>query len=187
MQGAGLCNNVTDADAIAYIWNTAIRPVLTYGINCIHVSKTCLSRMEMLQAKLLKAGIGVHKWSRSSPVLKALNIKKIETTIDISSLDLGRSLLCNGSRARSFYINLMNMHACGKLNGNNDLVSRIRETCDKHDVSFFKYVFNKNYASHVRQNILRISQDGLSDSVRQLIISHEPYDRVLLRMLLKAF
>ena len=85
--------------------------------------KTCLSRMETLQAKLLKAGIGVHKWSRSSPVLKALNIKKIETTIDISSLDLGQSLLCNGSRARSFYINLMNMHACGKLNGNNDLVS----------------------------------------------------------------
>ena len=92
MQGAGLCNNVTDADAIAFIWNSAIRPVLTYGINCIHVSKTCLSRMETLQAKLLKAGIGVHKWSRSSPVLKALNIKKIETTIDISSLDLGRSL-----------------------------------------------------------------------------------------------
>ena len=119
--------------------------------------------------------------------VKALNIKKIETTIDISSLDLGRSLLCNGSRARSFYINLMNMHACGKLKGNNDLVSRIRETCDKHDVSFLKYVFNKNYASHVRQNILRISPDGLSDSVRQLIISHEPYDRVLLRMLLKAF
>ena len=80
MQGAGLCNNVTDADAIAYLWNSAIRPVLTYGINCIRISKTCLSRMETLQAKLLKAGIGVHKWSRSSPVLKALNIKKIETT-----------------------------------------------------------------------------------------------------------
>ena len=80
------------------VWNAAIRPVLTYGINCIHVSKTCLARMETLQAKLLKAGIGVHKWSRSSPILKALNIKKIETTIDISSLDLGRSILCNGSR-----------------------------------------------------------------------------------------
>ena len=109
--------------------------------------------METLQAKLLKAGIGVHKWSRNSPVLKALNIKKIET-IDISSLDLRRSLLCNDSRARSFYIYLMNMHACGKVNGHNDLVSRIRETCDEHNVSFLKYVFNKNYASYVRQNIL---------------------------------
>ena len=187
MQGAGLCNNITDADAIAYLWNAAIRPVLTYGINCIHVSKTCLARMETLQAKLLKAGIGVHKWSRSSPILKALNIKKIETTIDISSLDLGRSILCNGSRARSFYIYLMNMHACGQLNGHNYLVSRISKTCDKHNVSFLKYVFNENYASHARKNMLRMSHDGLSDSVRQCIISHDPYDRVLLRMLLKAF
>ena len=64
----------------------------------------------------------------------------------------------------------MNMHACGKLNGHNDIVSRIRKTCDKHNVSCLKYLFNENYASHVRQNILRMSHDGLSDSVRQLII-----------------
>ena len=119
--------------------------------------------------------------------MKTLNIKKIETTIDISSLDLGRSILCNGSRASSFYIYLMNMHACGQFNGHNYLVSRIRKTCDKHNVSFLKYVFNENYASHVRQNMLRMSHDGLSDSVRQCIISYDPYDRVLLRMLLKAF
>ena len=42
MQGAGLCNNITNADAIAYIWNAAIRPVLTYGINCIHVDLLCV-------------------------------------------------------------------------------------------------------------------------------------------------
>ena len=113
------------------LWNAAIRPVLTYGINCTHVGQTCLSRMETLQAKLLKAGIGVHNWSRSSPVLKALNIKTIETTIDISSLDLDRTIVCNGSRARSFYIYLMNMHACGKLNDHNDLV---RKTCTMHNV-----------------------------------------------------
>ena len=77
---------------------------------------------------------------------------------------------------------------CGQLNGHNDLVSQIHnKSCDKDNVSFLKYVYNENYASHVRQNILRMSHDGLSDSVRQLIISHDPYDRVLLRMLLNAF
>ena len=67
------------------------------------------------------------------------------------------------------------------------VVSRIRKPCDKHSVLFFKYVFNKNYASHVQQNILHMSLEGLSDSVRQLIISRDPYDCVLVRMLLKAF
>ena len=137
--------------------------------------------METLQAKLLKARIGLHKLSRSSPILKALNIKKIETTIDISSVDLGRSILCNDSRSRSVYIYLMNLHACGQLNSHNYLVYRILKTCHKHKVSF------ENYASHVRQNILRMFHDGLSDSVRQCIISRDKYDCVLLRRLLKAF
>ena len=66
-----------------------------------------------------------------------------EMFIDISYLDLWRSLLCNGSRARSFYMYLMNIHACGKLNGHNNLVSIIRETCDKQNVSFLKYVLTK--------------------------------------------
>ena len=57
----------------------------------------------------------------------------------------------------------MNMHACGKLNGRNDLVSLIRQTCDKHNVSFLKYVFNKNYASYTQRKIFRMSHDGLSD------------------------
>ena len=100
---------------------------------------------------------------------------------------MGQSILCNGSRARSFYIYLMNMHACGKLNFHNYLVSGIRKKGAKHNVSFFKYVFNENYASHVRQNILRMSHDGLSDNVSQCIISYDPYDRVLLRILLIAF
>ena len=38
---------------------------------------------------------------------------------------------------------LMIMHACWKLNDHNDLVSRIRKTCEKHNVSFFKYVLTK--------------------------------------------
>ena len=60
---------------------------------------------------------------------------------------------------------LMNMHACGKLKGHDDLVSRIRKTCDKHNVSVLKYVFNENHASDIRRNILRMSHDGMSDSV----------------------
>ena len=81
----------------------------------------------------------------------------------------------------------MNMHACGQLNGHNDLVYRIGKTCDKHNVSFWKYVFNENYVSYIRRKILRMFHDGLCDSFRQLIISHDPYDRVRLRMFLKAF
>ena len=46
LQGAGFGNDVTNVDALAYVWNSTIRPVLTYGINCINISKTCLAKME---------------------------------------------------------------------------------------------------------------------------------------------
>ena len=57
LQGAGFGNDVTNVDALAYVWNSAIR-----GINCINVSKTCLAKMEKLQTRLLKTGVGLHKY-----------------------------------------------------------------------------------------------------------------------------
>ena len=60
--------------------------------------------------KRFNKAIESRNWSTqmvaSSPILKALNIKKSETTIDIRSLDLERSMLCNGPRAISFYVYL---------------------------------------------------------------------------------
>ena len=60
--------------------------------------------MEKLKTRLLKTGVGLHKYCRSSPVIKAVNVNKIETTMDISTLDLVHSMLCNNSRARLFYM-----------------------------------------------------------------------------------
>ena len=61
-------------------------------------------KMDKLQAKLLKTSIGVHKFCKSSVILQALNICKIEAIIHRNSLELTRSLLSSSSGARPFYI-----------------------------------------------------------------------------------
>jgi len=61
LQGAGFNNNNVDTDALSYVWKAAVRPVLTYCCNSMFVSKKSLKTMEMLQIKLLKASIGLHK------------------------------------------------------------------------------------------------------------------------------
>ena len=55
MQGAGLCNNITDADDYSLSMECCYfnRPVRIGLI--VHVSNNCLSGMETLQAKPLKA------------------------------------------------------------------------------------------------------------------------------------
>jgi len=94
MQGAGFNNNNSDIDTLSYVWKAAIRFVLTYCCNSMYISKKSLSNMERLQTKLLKAIAGLHKYCKSTPVLKALNVNKIETTVEISSLDLMRTIFC---------------------------------------------------------------------------------------------
>ena len=96
---------------------------IRYQVNCINISKTCLAKMEKLQTRLLKTAVGLHKYCTISPVIKALNVKKSETTMDISTLDLVRSMLCNNYRARLFYMYIMNMQICGKLAGHTNLLS----------------------------------------------------------------
>ena len=53
-QGAGFSSGYIDSNVIVYVWNSAIRPVLTYGINCVHLSKSSLSDAEKIQSNYLR-------------------------------------------------------------------------------------------------------------------------------------
>ena len=74
LQGAGLCVNGSKPDTIVHIYNTAIRPVLTYGLQCVHVyqCKTAIDETEKLQCKLIKSSLGLKSYCRNTPLLHAL-------------------------------------------------------------------------------------------------------------------
>jgi hypothetical protein len=162
-------------DATAYLWNTAIRPVLTYGLQCVNVSKQSLMALEKIQAKLLKSAIGLHTFCRHIPILNALKIHKIETSLDIWCLELLRFVFNVKSRATSFYTHLLNLHVCGsKFNTRcNNLISRAGNICLKRDISFVKYIVDKQYSSLQRSRLKRCFpvNDGYNDTVRQLLLS----------------
>ena len=60
----------------------------------------------------------------TTPILTALNVPNIETTIELNTLNLARSILCNDSRAILFYTYVMNMHNSGQLRGHNNFLTR---------------------------------------------------------------
>ena len=73
-------------------------------------------------------------------------------------------------------MHIMNMQICGKFSGHT-------ETCTQYNASLLRYVIDKGYASNVKTEIRRGHEpDGLTDSVRQLLISQDPCDRYLLNM-----
>ena len=191
LQGVGLCNKGMSADASAYLWNTALRPILTYGIQCVDISKKALLALEKMQTKLIKSAVGVHKFCRNTPLLNALGIRKIETSLDISCLELLRTVFKVKSRATQFYKHLMNVYICDNKTSSrcSSLIARAHVVCKKHDISFVKYIVDDKYSNiqHLRLKRCFSVNDGLSDTVRQLLLSFNPYDRTVLNMMLIPF
>ena len=72
LQGAGLGVNGSKPDTIVHIYNTAIRPVLTYGLQCVYQCKTAIDETEKLQCKLLKSSLGLKSYCRHTLLLHAL-------------------------------------------------------------------------------------------------------------------
>ena len=162
--------------------------MLTYGLQCIDVSKKSLSSLEKIQSKLLKVAVGVHKFCKSTPILGAMNVHKIETTLHASRLELIRNMLKSSSRARSFYMYLLNLHVCDELSSHNNLISRTSQACDRYNISFIRYVLDDNYSKSSQRKIKAFPEnDGVVDSVRQLLLNKDPYNTMVLNMMLIPF
>lgn len=190
LQGAGLCNSLSDVNVASYVFNSAIRPVLLYGLNTCSINKGTLRELEKLQGRLIKSMVGTHKYCKTTPILKALGICSIESTVDTANLELLRSVFSNKSRARCFYLFLLNKMYCNRQSSSHfGLLHRVRTICSKYSINFLQYIFDGSYSSRIRGDIKRssLSSDGLSDSVRQLLLSYDPYDKVVLNMLLTPF
>ena len=149
-----------------------------YGLQCTAMSKEALGDLEKTRVKLLKVSAGLHKFCRSTPVLHGMKVHNI---------DLVRSAFRCKSRARS-YLHLLNMHSCTNMSSHNNLIHRASRTCNKYDISFVKYVMGYEYGTLNRKRLKSFStNDGIGGSVRQLLLSRDPYDRIILTMLIMPF
>ena len=74
------------------------------------------------------------------------------------------------------------------MSSKNNLIHRASSTCNKYDISFVKYIMDDEYATLNRKRLKRFpTNDGIGDSVRQLLLSKDPYDRIVLNMLIMPF
>ena len=88
LQGAGLCAKGANPSTIAHIYKTAIQPILTYGCSTLNLNHTDINELEKVQASLIKTALDLPKYSRNTPILRALKIKKISRIIDECYLSL---------------------------------------------------------------------------------------------------
>ncbi len=59
IQGVGLYNSGLSPGIVSHIWKTALQPVLTYGFQCLSISKTSLQYVDRTQANLVNISLGL--------------------------------------------------------------------------------------------------------------------------------
>ena len=181
LQASGLCEHGVKPHLKSYLWRTALQPVLMYGMECIPLHRADKRKMESLQARLIKATLGLSKYMRSTPLLHAMKITKCATLVDIQSVKLLKSIMCNDSRSKNLYIHFI----CSNVNSCSTLLSRFNEIVSINGISTIRALLNDNDVNClVREMKAHPVNDGVIDSCRTLLQQYSQEDKEMLKLIL---
>jgi len=184
LQGAGLHFRGIEPEIAAHIYAVGVRTILTYACESTEISNSTINQLQVHQGKLLKAMLGLSKYSRTSPLEKALRIPTIRSSIALSCFNLFKSCLMYPSKATNFYCNAMQNYFTGM-----NLLTRSFNFAHEFGVNLFKFVFNPHYAHSLRPCFYSsVEDDGLVDSIRFILSDYGAFGaRDLLQQLVHAF
>ena len=186
LQGAGLHFQGVAPKVAAHMYAVGVRTILTYGCEAVNMASKNVQKLQTLQGKLLKSFLGLRKFSRTTPLEKALGIPSIQHSIKLSSIHLLRSCLLFYSNATSFYSFLI--YHC---HTSSTLVNRALFTIRSWNVDFIKILFcDKSYNAFKKANKGHdyTADDGLNDSIDAILSNYNLNGaRDILQLLVNAF
>ena len=170
LQCAGLCVGIVTPTVSAHMFNVAIQPILTYGCTTLNFTRSCVTELDKVQAKLLKSALCLPKFCHNTPLIQPLKVKKIDNILQVQQLSLIRNALLNKSRLEHFAC-LCTLHTDKKL------LSRCLEIWFAHRVSITRYVFDEHNANKCKRQIYGVAQDAVADSNRSLLNNYNQHSK----------
>ena len=68
-------------DLKLHLWHSSCRPILTFGLETVYLNRAMYGKLESLQGTVVKAFLGLSRYSHHSKLLTALAILPIEESI----------------------------------------------------------------------------------------------------------
>ena len=142
--------------------------------------------------KLIKQCLGLNHRTHSTPLLKALGIESITTSVLRSTLDLLKSCVINNSLTKDFYLMLLSSTDLNQFLSKT-LLGRAKTFCVENEIDISGYLFRDTYTNDIKLSlkkkaVVRPGCDGLIDSIRGLLSKeYNNFDRFLINNLLRAF
>ena len=179
-----VCYPGLPSDVKSFLWKSICVPNLTYGFECINVSKVMIRNLETTQGLLVKQYMVLYKSCHSGPLLKPLNIDRICDVINNKVLGLFNQIftICNSPVYQLNCFFFLARFLSHDVIPKGTLLSKIIYL----KVSPIKAALNKiKFVSEKRA-------DGLTDSIRNIAFAEQytnPFsmEHNLLNLLLRFF
>lgn len=185
LQGAGMCNNGANPNVISHLWQTSIQPVLTYASECFSLNFHNKSELDKIQSKLIKSSLGLSKFLKSTPLLTAMGVRRMNCLINAQSLKLFNTIMLGKSRVMRFYLNYFKY--CKNSRYCFGLPQRVHKICSSQNLSFIKVCTDKSYCKSVCKTLKVLTTNGITDSCKSLLDNYNDTSKQLLKLLLKPF
>ena len=81
LRDAGMSYPGADASVKKYLWTSICQPTLLYGMECVHLSQSIMSKLETVQGNHIKQSLGLNKYARTSYLLDSLQLPYVKSVI----------------------------------------------------------------------------------------------------------
>ena len=173
----------------SYMWNSTGVPSLTFGLDCVSLSKQNFQQLESAQGTMIKNSLGLGKRHHHTQLLSALNITNVSEVVKRDTVSLASRLCKVPSPARSLFLYHVALQITKGVTIPGTIVDRLR----KFDVLPLQVVLR---GARVSYNGVRMKQQteptGLTDSLTYLV-HHKNFnssgssEHQLVKLLTKAF
>jgi len=179
LQPVGLHPNGIDPFSSAYLHKTVLIPTLTYGCSAVYLSKGEMHQIYSCQGKLLKANLGIHKCSKTSPLLASLGTTSTDNIIAKETVSLLRKCIYTNCATKHFYLHLLNR-------SNDKALSRtlVGRAYDILKDNFNNVLFNSVHCDNFKTSIMHIEHNGLTDSLN-VLFHYVKSNHDIIKMLLR--
>ena len=182
LNSSGMAFPGSSLEVKSYLWKSICAPTLVYGMDSIYVKPSQINKLESVQGNCIKQSLGLSKRSRTTPIISAMNVSKIENVIKNSSASLFHRICKVESPTRTLSSYLLAEYLCNGTLSDGSLLHRMI----RFGISPVECILRKT--KHKSSGV----SDGVIDSLKYLLCHEQflkPYsdEHLLAHLLVKAF
>jgi hypothetical protein len=186
LQGAGLRARALAPKTMRYLWQAAVRPILTYGTQCTYLQPSAVKELDKTQSSLIKQALGLKKTSRHTALMTALELQSVRELIERARVRTIAAALRGPSRASVFYAETIDACIRGKIVDPRGATAQALATWKrKHQGksrNFFQYFDGYKPAPEAKTE-----ENGIIDSIKQILCAFSDANQSLLSLILSPF